>query len=191
MKTQEKNFVVTDEYGKWMVELIPISPLEDFLYSGNLIFYTKNMYQQMEKIVNPDHLFLSYPVPPKLGTRSYVDFIDPGKTLEETKLSNKVSKSPFMKDDFINSHPRFPTFTANVGSRRGENPVIEGNIFKDKNTDLSVLEDGNREPGKIYLDAFTFGMGLCSLQITFGVANLTQARWLYDQFHVFTPIFVV
>lgn len=185
-----KNFNVTDEYGRWMVELIPLSPLEDFLYSGNLSFYTNNLYQKIGELVKPEHTFLSLPLPPKLGTPSYVEFIDPGKTPEQLIEQNKYSKSPFMKDDFINTHPRFPTFTENVRMRRGENPVIEAPIFKDKNTNLEELGPGDKRPGHIYLDAFTFGMGLCSLQVTFGVANLYQARWLYDQFHVFTPIFV-
>ncbi len=188
---KHKNFNVADEYGRWMVELVPLSPHEDFLYSGNLSFYTTNLYKRIEELVKPAHTFLSLPICPKLGTPLYMDFLEPGITPEQLVEANKFSKSSFMRDDFVNTHPRFPAFTEAIRSRRGENPVIEAPIYPDENSMLDLVRPGDKRPGHIYLDAITFGMGLCSLQVTFGVANLDQARWLYDQFHLFTPIFVI
>lgn len=52
---------------------------------------------------------------------------------------------------------------------------------------VDVLQNEKR-PGEIHLDAFSYGMGQNSLQITFGAEDMNQARWLYDQFHVLTSI---
>jgi len=189
-QTEEKTCNIVDEYGSWMIEIVPKVPFEDFLYSGNLLFYTKHIYKQIQKFIKPEHEFLCYAQPPKIGTPSYPKFIAPEVPADKLAESNIYSKSPFMRDEMINKHPRFPTFTQNVRLRRGENPQVIMDIFKDKNTDMEHIPQGEKYPGKVYLDAFTFGMGLCSLQITFGVADLTEARWLYDQMHVFTPLFL-
>jgi glutamate--cysteine ligase catalytic subunit len=52
---------------------------------------------------------------------------------------------------------------------------------------VDVLQHEKRA-GEIHLDAFSFGMGQNSLQITFGAEDMDQARWLYDQFHMLTSI---
>lgn len=36
-------------------------------------------------------------------------------------------------------------------------------------------------------DHFGIGMGCCAVQITYSTQNLSDARWLYDQFHCITP----
>lgn len=35
-----------------------------------------------------------------------------------------------------------------------------------------------------------FGMGLCCLQMTFQAVNIQEARWLYDQLTIITPVMV-
>jgi glutamate--cysteine ligase catalytic subunit len=185
-----KTFKIVDEYGRWMVELIPRAPMEDFLYSGVLQTSIQNIFKQIKSMVKENDVYLSYPLPPKFGTLSYPNFYCPGLTHEELEKRNEKSKSEYMADEMINTHPRFPTFTQNVRQRRHEKPQIIAEIYKDKNTDMENILPGEKEPGKIQLDAFTFGMGMCSLQVTFGVSNLAQARWLYDQYHVFTPLWV-
>lgn len=189
-ETKDKKFEITDEYGRWMLELIPNFPMEDFLYSGNMLAYTKYIYKKMELLMKPGHRFLSYSVPPKLGTEFMLNYLEPGKSSEEIAELNKASNSKYMRDEIINTHPRFPTFTQNVRLRRGEKPKVRAPIFQDKHTQMNEPFSNNEKAGEIDLDAFTFGMGLCSLQCTFGVTNFSEARWLYDQFHIFTPLFV-
>lgn len=191
VKSEAKGFNLVDEYGRWMVEIIPKAPMEDFLYSGNLSKIVSYIYHQSSKLTKDDNKYLSTTLPPKLGTLSYAHFFAPGLSHEQLAERNAISQSEYMADEMINTHPRFPTFTRNVRMRRGEKPQITAPIFPDVNTDMKNVLPGEKEPGKIHLDAFTFGMGMSSLQVTFGVSNLCQARWLYDQFHVFTPIWVV
>jgi glutamate--cysteine ligase catalytic subunit len=191
MKCDSKGFNIVDEYGRWMLEMIQRSPMEDFLYSGNLEKITSYIFEQSRKLTRPDNKYLSTTLPPKLGTLSYAHYYSPNLTHEELAKKNTISNSEYMSDEMINTHPRFPTFTRNVQIRRGEKPQITAPIFPDVNTDMKNVLPDEKEPGKIHMDAFTFGMGMSSLQVTFGVSNLPQARWLYDQFHMFTPIWVL
>ncbi|KAI9007113.1 glutamate-cysteine ligase-domain-containing protein [Gaertneriomyces semiglobifer] len=43
-------------------------------------------------------------------------------------------------------------------------------------------------PDHIYMDAMCFGMGCCCLQVTFQACSVEEARRLYDQLAVITPI---
>ena len=190
MQSEWKGFNIVDEYGRWMLELIPKSPMDDFLYSGNLDKIISYIYDQSRKLAKANNVYLSTTMPPKLGTPSYANYFAPGLNHEQLAEKNVISNSEYMSDEMINTHPRFPTFTRNVRLRRGEKPQITAPIFPDVNTDMTNVLPGEKEPGKIHLDAFTFGMGMSSLQVTFGVSNMCQARWLYDQFHIFTPIWV-
>jgi len=38
------------------------------------------------------------------------------------------------------------------------------------------------------MDAMAFGMGVSCLQCTFSTQNLNHARYIYDQFHVISPL---
>lgn len=185
-----KTFKAVDEYGRWMIELIPKAPIEDFLYSGVLMNSLNNVFKLIKDMVKDHDVYLSYTLPPKLGTLSYPHHYCPGLTHEEIAKRNEISQSEYMADEMINTHPRFPTFTRNVRQRRHEKPQITADIYKDIHTDMENILPGEKEPGKIHLDAFTFGMGMSSLQVTFGVSNIPQARWLYDQYHIFTPLWV-
>lgn len=191
MKKDHQAFCVVDEYGRWMLELIPRAPFEDFLYSGNLLSNIKQVFTSMIKLPETGDYFLSFPVPPKLGTLSYPRHMHPTLlTHQEFEAHNQVSRSEYMDDSMINTHPRFPTLTQNSRLRRQAKQNIIAPLFKDEKTQMEVPLPDEKVAGQICLDAFSFGMGLSSLQITFGVANLTQARWLYDQFHIFTPLFL-
>ena len=190
LENKNKTFDATHEFGRWMVELIPLSPFEDFIYSGNLLFSTQSLYKQIITIVKPNNLFLSSTLPPKFGTPAYYPKKDPPMTSSDLELMNVRSNSSYMSDEIINTHPRFPTFTQNVRQRRGEKPQITAPIFPDVHTVMDKVLPGEKVPGEIHLDSFAFGMGMSSLQCTFGVPNLEQSRWLYDQYHIFTPLFV-
>ena len=95
-----------------------------------------------------------------------------------------------MSDSIITQHPRFPAFTRDVISRSGHKPSITAPLFKDEQTNMQVALPSEQKAGEAHLDSFAFGMGLCCLQVTFGCIDMEESRWLYDQFHMFTPIFV-
>lgn len=41
----------------------------------------------------------------------------------------------------------------------------------------------------MYFDHFGIGMGCSAMQITYSTENLSDARWVYDQFHCITSFF--
>ncbi|CAI9741797.1 glutamate--cysteine ligase catalytic subunit-like [Octopus vulgaris] len=89
--------------------------------------------------------------------------------------------------------------TQNIVNRRKERISINVPIYKDKNTmmpygeDLSVYGENNEmkkslKPGHIYMDTKLFGLGCCSLQVTFQAADIKEAAYLYDNLIPLTPI---
>jgi glutamate--cysteine ligase catalytic subunit len=40
------------------------------------------------------------------------------------------------------------------------------------------------------MDAMAFGMGMACLQCTFSTKNMNQARYLHDQLHILSPLFL-
>ena len=181
-----KSFEVVDEYGKWMIELTPLRPFEDFVYGGNALAYLRNMFEKCSQMLLPGTCFLSAPIAPMFAT--------PAEASSDLDLpmysKSPYSHSEYISDDLIQPHPKFLTMTQNTRLRRGEKQDIRAPLFSDKNTVLDRPIPFEKDPGFIRLDCFGAGAGLCSLQATFGAKNLDEARWLYDQFHIFTPIFV-
>ena len=124
-----------------------------------------------------------------------------------------VSGSLFVGDGLINPHPRFSTLTQNIRLRRGSKVAINLPIFKDSDTPFpfeesppksisshpsliaspkSSLPDLTRSalPNHVYMDAMAFGMGCSCLQITFQACSIEEARRMYDQLAVVSPIMV-
>ena len=72
-------------------------------------------------------------------------------------------------------------------------------MFKDSKTPNPFIEhfpndDGsaaeNALPGHIYMDCMGLGAGCCCLQVTFRASDIDEARYLYDQLAVVSPIMV-
>ena len=100
-----------------MVEMVPKDPMDTFLYAGEIHHVLKNMYIQVGYCSGPKskNQVLSLPFFPKMGSRTFVDDLGfEGMTSKEIIEKNEVSRSPYMSDEIINRHPRFPTFTQNV-----------------------------------------------------------------------------
>ena len=131
-----------------------------------------------------------------------------------------IARSLYVPDEIINPHRRFGTLTANIRERRGSNVEILLPIFPDSATavrhatplphrpslslslclslslsgiDTRVSLQGDElrpHANHVHLDAMGFGMGCCCLQCTFQAKNIDDARYLYDQFVVISPILV-
>lgn len=178
------NFSIIHEYGTWMIEGVPNHPFEDYISGDQMLKSMRGMLSELETSQKEDNVVLWLPFIPQLGHKVLYRHID------ILKAPNIYSNSKYMHDSFIYEHARFYTFTQNVRLRRGENPNINLPLFVDTNTNSEEIQNDEISPGQVHLDSFTFGMGLCSLQLTFGVENFDEARWLYDQFHIFTPLLV-
>lgn len=96
----------------------------------------------------------------------------------------------------------FRTLTKNIRTRRGQKVEISLPLYQDVNTDplvsskqASLFPDEAvpalfLEPNQVYMDCMAFGMGCCCLQVTFQAADMSQARFIYDQFTILSPIMV-
>ena len=104
---------------------------------------------------------------------------------------NIYSKSDYVDDIIINSHPRFGTLTRNIRKRRGKKVDIRVPIYKDINTNLTEATEDEPYPGSIHMDAMGFGMGSCCLQVTVGTCTLNSTCYLYDQLVPLTPILLL
>lgn len=194
LKGQEaSNFDIHAEYGAWMAELVPKIPMSQYLGSKQLKDDIELLYSSAMKFTEttPNRL-LSLPFYPKFGSIYMVNDLElGGYSLQEISEKNTISRSEYMDDCIISKHPRFSTFTQNVRQRRKEKPQIIAPLFKDEETNMTEILPNEKKAGEIHLDCFAFGMGLCCLQVTVGCDSIDESRWLYDQYHMFTPIFVI
>ncbi|BFZ62030.1 glutamate--cysteine ligase [Saitoella coloradoensis] len=186
------------EYGRYMLEATPGAPYNCSL--KDLLTVEPNMKRR--RVIAKAHMkenespitLTSYP---RLGCERFTDPYYPP--------TGAASRSLFLPDEIINPHPRFPTLTANIRSRRTEKVAMNVPIFFDENTPRPFVdptiprdrdlfpEDANAREGAakvdhIYMDSMGFGMGCCCLQITFQAKNVVEARRLYDQLTPLGPI---
>jgi len=188
------------EYANWMIEATPAAPYGKT--GTDLAKVERNMMLRRQELRN--HLaaneeVLSLPVFPRLGARGF--------TADRTLVprpDGPTSRSLYIPDESIQPHPRFPALTAAIRERRGEKVAITVPVFMDKRTNKALEQqaaeimasdpaDGRRivesvGPSSIYMDAMAFGMGAGCLQVTLQAADVSQARLLYDQLAVVTPI---
>lgn len=101
---------------------------------------------------------------------------------------NQFSKSRFVLDETINSHPRFSGLVKSIRERRGSKVEIKVPIYQDEKTNMTEATEDEPFPGMIYMDAMHFGMGQCCLQITYECSTINHARYLYDMLLPFTGI---
>lgn len=185
------------EYGRFMVEGTPRGP-----YNGEKLaqyeYVEKNMVvrRQIATDTLPENKLLTITAYPLMGKGNF--------TSPPTKPASQASRSLFLPDEITNRHVRFPTLTANIRKRRGEKVAINIPLFKDIKTpelDDSLpprsqfSEDqepslGAQIPGFIYMDAMGFGMGNSCLQITVQAPSIARARYLYDSWANFAPLFL-
>ena len=96
----------------------------------------------------------------------------------------------------------FRTLTRNIRTRRGQKVEISLPLYQDSETDPQISSKTPclfpdeavstlfLEPNQVYMDCMAFGMGCCCLQVTFQAADMSQARFIYDQFAILSPIMV-
>ena len=209
-----KDTIIAHEYGGWMIEALPIKPLDIFDIS-HLEESINKVYKELENTFGNEGI-LSFASFPMISCFDYFSEDDYYKGLNEEKEENSqnikkeekeekevkeekeekkdinnnpYSKSQFLKDMIINRHPRFGCLTRNIRLRRGKKVEIKIPIFKDINTNLTASKE-EPFPNFIYMDAMGFGMGNSCLQMTLGACCLKSASHLYDQLIPFTSIFL-
>lgn len=180
------------EYASYMLEGTPGQPLGGCMRHFNRIEANMRLRrEEVLKLLQSDEAVLSMTCFPRVGCP---EFTFPSYTPSTT---TGASHSLFFPQEAINVHPRYSTLTRNIRERRGHKVAINVPILKDANTPSPFIEtfsndDGEAskaaKPDHIYMDAMGFGMGCCCLQMTFQACNIDEARHLYDQLAVLTPV---
>ena len=105
------------------------------------------------------------PNAPSLGTPQHIiiedeDLAQKVKECQDDVSSlNPASKSQFVIDQTINTHPRFAGLVKSIRERRGSKVEIRVPLFKDEKTNMTEPTKDEPFPGEIYMDAMHFGMG--------------------------------
>ncbi|KAH6560539.1 hypothetical protein BASA50_005091 [Batrachochytrium salamandrivorans] len=196
------------EYGRYMLEGTPGIPYGSTV--DDLLTVEDNMRKRRalgNSLLKSNQSLFTFTVFPRLGAVG--EFLEP--SYDPTPGSGP-SRSLFIPNNAITQHARFPTLTANIRSRRGSKVAINLPIFKDVNTPspfrepippaLADLLINQNQPipaslpdytpdaleDHIYMDCMCFGMGCSCLQVTFQACSVEEARRLYDQLAVLSPI---
>lgn len=187
------------EYARYMLEATPGVPYglkvnELINVEANMKLRRKICNQYLEK----DEYLVSMCSFPRLGCveDSKTTFLYPEIDFSDADHVN-ASNSLFVPDEIISPHPRFKTLTKNIRLRRTEKVAINVPVYHDKLTKWPFVDDfcsecytdeGPALQNHVYMDAMCFGMGCCCLQITLQATKESEARHLYDQLAVLTPI---
>ncbi|CAG8634171.1 7041_t:CDS:10 [Paraglomus brasilianum] len=187
------------EYGSYMLEGTPGTPFGNKIADLTRVESSMKLRRQtVMKYLRANETVVTVTSFPRLGCLG--EFLEP-----HFEPGGPVAKSLFVPDEVINPHPRFPTLTANIRTRRGSKVAINMPIFHDTKTPKPFIDptiQWNRDkypedkeaasgaalPDHIYMDAMCFGMGSCCLQITFQTRTVSDARRLYDQLATLAPI---
>lgn len=170
------------EYGAWMIESVPKYPYNDYFadlltVEPKLVLRRMKLKTILEAIESRLHV-ISIPCYPLLGVGDYF------YPKEGPEFLNEASSSLYLDDRVICPHPRFPTLTKSIVTRRQRPVNIQIPIYQDEYTN-PVDEP---YPGFIHMDTCGFGMGMCCLQVTLNAKSLCEARYLYDQLAPLTPV---
>nr|AOE43201.1 glutamate-cysteine ligase [Cavenderia deminutiva] len=185
-------FLWRPEYGRFMVEGTPGKPYQGL--GKQLLSIQDSLSKRREEVrkyLKDGEEILTLAAYPRMGTKDF--------TLPAGDTKGVVAESQFLPDTVINPHFRFSTLTANIRKRRGHNVSINIPMYRDVNTQPYVdhstyvtpsmnKTDPFNQPFNIYMDAMGFGMGCCCLQTTFQLSNIEEARAIYDQMAVLSPI---
>nr|CAD2201447.1 unnamed protein product [Meloidogyne enterolobii] len=191
---EENRSLWRPEFASYMIEGTPGTPYGGLMSCFNVVESNMQMRQVLaSSLLLPNESLLSISFP-SLGV---LDFTDP-PAIPTPEDVNCAGRSIFFPDEGIyQGHPRFRNLVRNIRARRGEKVAINVPIFRDTNTPKPFIEkftdpEAARAalPDHIYMDHMGFGMGLCCLQMTFQAVNVQEARWLYDQLTIITPVMV-
>ncbi|KAI8868465.1 GCS-domain-containing protein, partial [Ramicandelaber brevisporus] len=199
------------EYGRFMLEATPARPYGSELADLRAVEESMNERRQVAN----QHLdraagevALTMTSFPRLGCGADSFYAPNGGG--SVQPGGPAARSLFFPDDAIYVHPRFPTLSANIRTRRQSKVAINVPVFRDTNTpwpfadptipaavaggrhpekeDREALDGGAAKENHIYMDAMGFGMGCSCLQVTFQACSIVEARRLYDHLAVVAPL---
>ncbi|XP_058958871.2 glutamate--cysteine ligase catalytic subunit-like isoform X1 [Pocillopora verrucosa] len=182
------------EFASYMVEASPGQPMGESLACFNIIELNMSLRREEMKrfLTEPGETVQSIVAFPRLGCPNFTfPFFEP--------TPNKgLSCSMFIPDQAVcQNQLRFSSMTQNIRERRGSKVAINVPIFKDINTPspftetFPTVEGEGAEaalPDHIYMDSVSCGLGMSCIQVTLQACNIHEARFLYDQLAVVSPV---
>jgi len=184
------NVTFQPEHGNFMIEVTPGTPYGNF--TSDLRMVEPNMRLRRCLILAhlaPHETYVTMTNYPLLGAGDF--------SVPKYPTNGPVLKSNYLPDQVLSPHPRFASLAGNIRRRRGKRPNIKIPIYQDLHTtassagNVTALDERPELRAKekeIYMDAMTFGMGCCCLQVTFQTRSVDEARQLYDQLAILSPI---
>ena len=118
------------EFGSWMIEAVPSKPYNSIIDAAELLSCEEKLHNRREcldKFFQQHNLSIaSLPNVGSLGTPGHIDVendelqqqID--QNINDLTPINEFSKSKFVVDKTINSHPRFSGLVKSIREHRGE-----------------------------------------------------------------------
>jgi hypothetical protein len=155
-------FQLHPEGASWMVEVIPKNPFT--IYDVNSPVKALEHLAKTRKLINDkirrQGMFMnSISSWPNLGAKGF--FKTDKEELYEIQNyeeHNTITKSSYILDDMINSHPRYLTLVSYICGRAGKKIEIKYPLYKDINTGVGKI-DGHISPDEIYMNHADFGIG--------------------------------
>ncbi|TYJ53384.1 hypothetical protein B9479_005984 [Cryptococcus floricola] len=184
-----------EEYGRHMIESTPGAPFSDALSSllsveADMRFRRQIIYSKLE----PSEVLVTVTSWPRMGvtdtpfTQAPADMDFDGSSGKGTQNVDKLLTNTH--------HPRFRSLHDSIQQRRGRPIDIRVPLFIDKQThtegpQASARHNGDCNPSDvptIQMDAVSYGLGCCGLQVTSQASSIDQARYVHDAMVVIAPI---
>lgn len=169
------------EFGAWNVESTPSKPYSN--YASDLLRVERNMLVRRRRLLSmlkKDEIAPTVVAFPLLGTPDSIHNPQP--------FTVPHTESAYVPDYIINSHPRFGALARGIRARRGSKVDINVPLFRDIITPEYQNLPAETDKQYIHMDAMTFGMGNCCLQVTFQARDVDESRYMYDQLAVLSPV---
>ncbi|BAM41517.1 uncharacterized protein TOT_030000779 [Theileria orientalis strain Shintoku] len=147
--------------------------------------------------------FSTTPLYSKSNSNHYPDILTSGLHTPHSLTINDSSDTSLDITNSINATTNYGNTAVTSDSTTINAVNSETTTINDDNSDTNTSFDvksrhnklkddfetlSNYDENLIFMDSTGFGMGMCCLQLTFSCYNLDEARYLYDQCVVLTPI---
>ncbi|ODO00057.1 hypothetical protein I350_06681 [Cryptococcus amylolentus CBS 6273] len=189
------------EYGRYMIESTPGAPFSDTLSSllaveADMRFRRQIIYSKLE----PFESRLTITSWPRMGVKDAA-FAEAPVDMGLVECSGQCGDVDKLLQN--SDHPRFGALNGNIVQRRGGKTDIHIPLFIDKET---LKQQGREAPlypfsssyffesapasdvPSIVMDAMSYGIGCCCLQVTCQASSVVEARRVYDALVPVAPI---
>lgn len=153
------------EFASYMLEACPKQPYEGFsAYINSIESNFKERRKEVAKYLTKDESIMTLSDFPLLGVEEFS-----WPTFQpQPDRRDSIEHSSHLPNEFY-AVPLYTKIAQNIRERHGESMKIMAKVFKDVNTKIPVEGAPPDQPDAVYMDAVGFGLGCCSLQVTFQV----------------------